>query len=241
MDRVASWSLSPDGSLLASASRYGRVRLWALPVGNWLKDLNGRTDGEWIVVCPAPDGNGGRPGTPDSAANLVAASQAERIHLWRLPETEVRQVLEGHSQPLTALEASTDGRLLASASLDRTVQVWQLPDGLPLSALPSGTSPIKTLALHPHGDFLAAASGEAIRLWVMDDLGRFLLAAAAHLDVPALTQAEASLGEDSSWQVERQWLAFTQALVRWRRRYDVELEEAMPRISLGEFDIELEG
>jgi len=34
---------------------------------------------------------------------------------------------------------------------------------------------------------------------------------------------------------------FIVALMRWRRRFDIQVEDASPRIEVGEFDIEIEG
>jgi hypothetical protein len=58
--------------------------------------------------------------------------------------------------------------------------------------------------------------------------------------------------EDMSWvqetleraklsEAERGWLKFLLALMRWQRRFDVEVEEAPWSISIGEFDIEISG
>lgn len=40
---------------------------------------------------------------------------------------------------------------------------------------------------------------------------------------------------------ERNCLEFIAALMRWRRRFDIEVGEAPWRIEVGEFDIEIEG
>ena len=37
---------------------------------------------------------------------------------------------------------------------------------------------------------------------------------------------------------ERAWLEFLKALIRWRRRYDIQLGDASP-ITVGELDIEI--
>lgn len=53
--------------------------------------------------------------------------------------------------------------------------------------------------------------------------------------------AQEELQNKNISEVERNWLNFIQALTRWRRRFDVEVEEAPQRIDAGEFDIDIEG
>ena len=50
-----------------------------------------------------------------------------------------------------------------------------------------------------------------------------------------------ALQDQTISEAERDWLKFVQALVHWRRRFDVEVEEVSQRIDAGEFDIEIEG
>jgi len=76
-----------------------------------------------------------------SGRRLAAANQLGHIFVWDLPETppafaakagQDRQApdvppvrrLDGHTNEVTRLAASLDGKQLVSASLDRTVRVW---------------------------------------------------------------------------------------------------------------------
>src|SRR6476659_4272409 len=76
-----------------------------------------------------------------SSRRLAAANQLGHLFLWDLPETppaftaksgKDRQApdvppvcrLDGHTNEVTRLAATSDGKLLVSASLDRTVRVW---------------------------------------------------------------------------------------------------------------------
>ena len=55
-----------------------------------------------------------------------------------------------------------------------------------------------------------------------------------------LEWVEGVLSHSPLSEAERGWMQLILALMRNRRRYDIQLGEA-PRISVGEFDIELEG
>lgn len=55
---------------------------------------------------------------------FAAGSQDQTVRLWT--ETgELLQILTEHRGPITALQFSPDGKLLATAASDHTVQIWQ--------------------------------------------------------------------------------------------------------------------
>ena len=67
-----------------------------------------------------------------SSRRLAAGNQIGQIVIWDLPETPSKELpppvrrLDGHTNGITKLVASKDGKTLYSASLDRTVRVWDL-------------------------------------------------------------------------------------------------------------------
>jgi len=226
MDRVVAWVTNPNGELLVSGSNYGRVRLWKLPNGELLKTLEGRTDGSQFAI--SPDGR------------LLASSDRYNIRLWHLPEGESYGPLEGHTRPITSLVISPDGRLLASGSEDETVRLWQLPDGKLLQSLEGQSGATNRLIFSPTGDWLVSVDAAAIRLWAVDDLGGLFRSSGKHFDLKKITWAQEMQHNPEVSQIERNWLAFTLALIRWQRRFDITLEETPRKISLGEFDIEID-
>ena len=48
----------------------------------------------------------------------------EYRHLWTLYNSNQRTTLQGHTQAVTSVAFSPDGKRLASASLDSTLKVW---------------------------------------------------------------------------------------------------------------------
>jgi WD40 repeat protein len=97
---------------------------------------------------------------------LTAAVDGE-ARLWATPSTKLLAVLRGHRARLTALEFSSDGEQLLTASLDGAARVW--------TARPLATTDAERVVFHPEllaahfspTDELLATTGRdgAVKLW----------------------------------------------------------------------------
>ena len=74
------------------------------------------------------------------------------------------RVFSGHLQTISALAASSDGKILSSAGYDKLIKIWRLPDCTLLKTLKGHTQPICSLALSADGTILISSS-ESIRIW----------------------------------------------------------------------------
>jgi WD40 repeat protein len=79
-------------------------------------------------------------------------------YLWRLGHFRLL-TLKGHTDPVTSVCFSPDGRRLASASY-RTVKVWDAQTGQELLSLQGHTGPVYSVCFSPDGRRLASAGGE---------------------------------------------------------------------------------
>jgi WD40 repeat protein len=76
--------------------------------------------------------------------------------------------IEGHTNNVTALAVTRDGKFLATGSSDKTIRLWDLSGASPRLArvFQGHTEEVSTLAFSPDGQTLASGSNDqSIRLW----------------------------------------------------------------------------
>ncbi len=234
LDGALCLAISADSRLLASGGMDSTVRLWSLPDGAQLRALEAHFGSVSSLAI-----------SPDSRL-LIAGGADHAVQFWRLPSGQLVKTLETQTNESSSLAMSPDGRLLATTSgsgmgFDHTVRLYRLPDGRVLRTLPGHSHCISCLVMSPDSRLLASGSGDStIRLWTAD-LARLLHLPVAQASLQDLEWIQDTLGKEGISATERNALEFIATLIRWRRRSDILVGEAAPRvIELGEFDIEIE-
>jgi WD40 repeat protein len=101
----------------------------------------------------------------------VFAGGDKTVQVWDWPSGQEVLALRGHTDMVTAVDFSADGRRLFSASPDGTIRVWDgtpLAQGTPLRRHPlqGHRGPVFGLAFSPDGHYLATgALDDTARLW----------------------------------------------------------------------------
>ena len=91
--------------------------------------------------------------------------QLARLHLLRSgyqildsAMEETLQTLEGHSEGVTAVAFSPDGKQIASASKDKTVRLWDLTTGALLKTIETPVA-VRQVSFSSHGQYLDTDTG----------------------------------------------------------------------------------
>lgn len=151
---VNSVAISPDGGLVAAAANEGGVRLYDAQSGKLVRVIDGVGDRSLAFT---PDGKrlAGGGFHMDKLIGIYDVATGKRL-----------QTLAGHTEwEVDACVISPDGKLLASAGVDRQVLVWDLDTGELRHRLQSQSSRLPTLAFSPDGATLAGGGYGAIELW----------------------------------------------------------------------------
>jgi WD40 repeat protein len=129
-DSVESVAFSPDGKMLASASKDDTIKLWDVATGQNLKTFNGPNPKEsFNGVAFSPDGT-----------LLAGASDDNNLYLWNLASGQLSKTLsdapgqlivvafspDGKTNSVNAVAFSPDAKFIASGGDDRTVRIWQI-------------------------------------------------------------------------------------------------------------------
>ncbi|MBW4454999.1 MAG: PD40 domain-containing protein [Nostoc indistinguendum CM1-VF10] len=68
--------------------------------------------------------------------------------------------LTGHSDHVSSIAFSPNGRILASGSKDKTIKLWQLDTGNEVCTFSAGEDAVYSVAFSPDGKTLASGSGD---------------------------------------------------------------------------------
>jgi WD40 repeat protein len=155
---VLSADYSPDGKQLATIGSDGTVILWNALTGEEMLRLPGGTEPSDFVstqrVAYSPDGK------------VLAACDRNSVKLYDPASGKLLKTLKGHEKDVTALAISSDGKYIASGSLDGSTIIWNASSGDLLHRLEEHTDAIENLAFSPEGQWLLTTSDDAtMKIW----------------------------------------------------------------------------
>jgi len=150
---VTALAWSPSGVLMASAHEEGRVWVWE--AGSWKMHamLDGHGEGTRCLAWCGP-------------RYLLTGASDGCVRMWDAYAKSLMWVGRGHTQGVTALAQSQDGRWLVSAGEDGLIFLWNAREGLPLASLEAGGTAIAALSASRDGQYLASRSVDGLlRIW----------------------------------------------------------------------------
>jgi WD40 repeat protein len=160
-DATAAWRLpdssgpvafSPDGQLLALGSEDGIA-------------IRRVADGEAIITLK--DYGSSAVFSSDGKMLITAGSD---IRFWDVATGELLRTLTWHTETVSALGISPDGKRLVSGSSDRTIKLWRVEDGSLIGSLLGYTGMVTSVAFSPDDKFVISAGEDGVAVWNVDNL-----------------------------------------------------------------------
>jgi len=100
--------------------------------------------------------------------NVLVASGGEddKAYVWDAVTGNIALRAEGHTDSVTVIGFSTDGKYLATGGLDGLVKTWDVDTGEMVSSLDGPAESVEWISWHPRGNVLAAGDGDgSVWLW----------------------------------------------------------------------------
>jgi WD40 repeat protein len=168
-DVLASAAFSSDGRLLAIGSYF--INTIIIRLSDWREVLFIPSGARALVFSP----NG----------QSLAMSYGKGIEIVSLSDGKTLRVLRGHNDTVNYLAFSHDGKLLASASVDRTIALWNPSLGQVLRTMTRHTDTVNAVLFSEDDrQLFSVGNDRAIRVWRVAD-GREMRRITGDLPGPA--------------------------------------------------------
>jgi eukaryotic-like serine/threonine-protein kinase len=168
---VFSVGFSMDGKRIFSGSGDQTARVWDAASGKELRVFKGHgsqigsvalsPDGERIVT-----GGGAMRFSPDGRFFNPINENDPAAKVWDASGSTEALTLEGHTDAVSSVDLSADGRLVVSGSFDGTARVWDVRTGQGISAVRGRGAPIRAVAFFPDGKrFVTGSFDRTASVW----------------------------------------------------------------------------
>ncbi|XZF65819.1 MAG: nSTAND1 domain-containing NTPase [Gloeotrichia echinulata DVL01] len=171
--QVNAISFSPDGKFLASASDDQTIKLWGRD-GELIRTIRGNNRVTAIAFSPT---------------GLLVAASGDKIWIISRKGAEAQReegtgefrskVFGGHTDKVTDVAFSGDGKLVVSAGLDKTIKLWRI-DGSLIRSWIAHDGWVNSVCFSPDGNFISSGGEDnLVRVWRSDN-GRLINSLSGH-------------------------------------------------------------
>ncbi len=173
---VQSVAFSPDGLYALSGSTDKTLKLWDVATGREIRQFTGHAD--WVKsVAFSPDGHYALSGgtckrTETRSGNtttiqLQGAQCDKNLILWDLTTGRELRTFTGHTNDVSSVTFSPDGKYALSGSWDQTLKLWEVATGREIRTFEGhNTGRVNAVAFSPDGSHIISATRDnTVKLW----------------------------------------------------------------------------
>ncbi|MBX9653063.1 protein kinase [bacterium] len=143
-----------DSSLIATGDQGGNVRIWEADSGRILFQFQTDAKGDVDSVDFHPDGK-----------HLACTSDRD-IEIWDISERRRLHTLRGHSDWISSVCFSKDGKTLASGAADKKVIFWDAIAGQKIQEVEAHDDWVRTVLFVTFQDYFVSSSNDRkVRIW----------------------------------------------------------------------------
>lgn len=262
---IRSLWIHPDGRTLFSASFDGSLRAWRFPLGPEFARLQpnmgelfaaaANRTGEVFLVCgqqvqtwrwPEGDRLQNLPASPQTTlqislarevALLAGYSQDHSLRLWNYSSGRLLTQIPVPELAVTTLTLSPQADFLLAGDKNGSISIWNTSTAELLQSMQVHENAITGLLWFSGASILSASQDGRLVIWDARLL-RWVRQPLDQISEQTLPEIQTMHAERAQSSSVKTWLAFLLELMRWKKRFDIQLEE-IHTIQLNEFDIEL--
>ena len=176
---ISTCAFCGDGTILATGSWSGMVKLWTTP--ECALRENGALRGHTERVNAVAFHPGAKRSLTPTVANLASAGADRVVRLWSLESSTPVHTLEGHFDSVAGVSYPPSGDFLISASHDKTWRLWDLETQKCLLTQEGHSRGVYAASCQVDGSLLATVGLDcASRIWDMRS-GKCILVLEGHV------------------------------------------------------------
>ncbi|NEN95538.1 MAG: WD40 repeat domain-containing protein [Moorea sp. SIO3I7] len=154
-DSVNAVAVTPDGTMVISASSDHTVKVWDLNTGAEVLTLTGHTS-PVNAVAVTPDGT-----------RVISGASDNTVRVWSLATGKEIQRFNRHSLPVVALAVTPDGKKVVSASIANyeSMKVWDLETAKEELTLIGHGDLVRTVVITSDNRVISGSDDGTIKVW----------------------------------------------------------------------------